>query len=356
MRVSLNTPIRILALVAVLAMLLGLSSLAAAQEKKIEIIVGDGAWLGVRMTNLSEKLAEAMDLDDDDGVLIEEVVEDSPAEEAGLEDGDVVIAMDGEDIDDSADLVRFVGDSEPGDEVEVQVVRDGKVRTYKVTLGERENKGRRVLSWTSEGDHDFGDDENVFFFHGEGDENVQIFANKMAFFGNDRGFLGVSLGSLSTQLGEYFGVEDGEGALINEIVEDSPAEAAGLEAGDVIIAIEDEDIESPSDITEALGDTESGDEVEVTIVRDRKERTFEVTLGEQPEMDFEFHGDFPQAMHGLHGIKEMRTLPHDIKIRRMLKGDAPHIEVFEHDDLDDLREQMDDLRKELKAMKKELKK
>ena len=88
---------------------------------------------------LNEDLKEAMDMDDDvEGVLIAEVLDDSPAEEAGLEDGDVVTAIDGEEMDSVKELVEAIRDRSPGDEVRIDILRDGRRRTVKAELGESE--------------------------------------------------------------------------------------------------------------------------------------------------------------------------------------------------------------------------
>ena len=94
-------------------------------------------WLGVRVQDLNDELAEAMDLSSTLGALITDVP-NGPAQDAGLLAGDVILTFDGEDIDDTRDLVRTVGEAPVGAEVPVVVNRDGVEETIMVTLGRRE--------------------------------------------------------------------------------------------------------------------------------------------------------------------------------------------------------------------------
>src|SRR5205085_10706110 len=88
---------------------------------------------------------------------------------------------------------------------------------------------------------------------------------------------GLSLESLTPQLGDYFGVKNGEGMLIRSVQKGSTAEAAGLRAGDVIVKVGDQKIADNSDWREALRNNKSG-KVNVVIVRDRKEQTVSMAI------------------------------------------------------------------------------
>jgi membrane-associated protease RseP (regulator of RpoE activity) len=91
-----------------------------------------------------------------------------------------------------------------------------------------------------------------------------------------RGRLGVTLQSLTPQLGEYFGTKDG--ALVSGVAEDSVAARAGLKAGDVITAVNDKPVASPSDVSRAVSAAEDGSELTIAYTRDRKTATAKVTL------------------------------------------------------------------------------
>jgi S1-C subfamily serine protease len=102
-------------------------------------VVG-GAFLGVSTQSLDlvpPAIIDRLGIDADDGAFVSEVVPGSGAEEAGIQPGDVIVEIDGRDIDEPADVGEIILDREPGDTVEVVVERDGKERTIRATLGSR---------------------------------------------------------------------------------------------------------------------------------------------------------------------------------------------------------------------------
>ena len=93
-------------------------------------------WLGVSIQEITSELAEALDMDVPKGALISQIVEGSPAEKSGLKEEDVILFFDGEEIFYSSDLPLTVGAIRPDSEVNAMVLRDGKKKTIKVTVGE----------------------------------------------------------------------------------------------------------------------------------------------------------------------------------------------------------------------------
>ncbi|MBN2411990.1 DegQ family serine endoprotease [candidate division KSB1 bacterium] len=96
-----------------------------------------------------------------------------------------------------------------------------------------------------------------------------------------RGWLGVMIGNVDENMAEAFGLKDSKGALVSDVVEDSPAEKAGVEAGDIVIKVDDTKIESSDHLTMTIGSKAPGTKVKLTIWRDNKERQLTVTLGER---------------------------------------------------------------------------
>ena len=94
------------------------------------------------------------------------------------------------------------------------------------------------------------------------------------FFGSNRQ-IGVSVSSLTKQLGEYFGVSEGKGLLISSVRENSPAAKAGLKAGDIIVEADGKEVKNNMDLIRALNDKKDG-AVQLTIVRDRNRQTIQV--------------------------------------------------------------------------------
>ncbi len=249
-----------------------------------------GSYLGVRIEDIDAEDAKRLRLSEVYGVLVSEVLEDTPAAEAGLQEDDVLVSWNGARLEGVAQLQRHMRETPAGRNVRLGVFRDGKSRDVTVTLGEREGMAEAFLG--PEGVRAFRvapeDRERMREQMDELRERtrelrVHVGPEGEALRGyaitvGGRGRLGVSIQSLGDQLADYFGVEDG--ALITSVREDSPAQRAGLKAGDVIVGIADEDVEGPGDVMRALRDREAGP-VDVRIVRDRKPRTISVELEER---------------------------------------------------------------------------
>ena len=164
-------------------------------------------WLGVRIQDVTEDMAEAMGLDKPGGALISDVPE-GPAKEAGLLAGDVIISFDGVEVEDTRGLVRQVGETTVGKSVRVVVRRDGGTQTVLVTLGRREDAER-----TEEGDEPEAE--------APADESKTV--------------LGLTIAPLSDTQREEMGLDvDAEGLLVTNVDETSEAFSKGLRAGDLI--------------------------------------------------------------------------------------------------------------------------
>ncbi len=186
------------------------------------------AWLGVYTQTVDYELVETFDLPVKYGVVVNEVVEDSPAEEAGLEEEDVIIGFDGSKVTEADELVEMIDEHRPGDEVILTVIREGDEVELTVTLEKRSSYDKSIWISKSPGNKDY-------FF-------------SFDYYDDERSYLGVSLLDLTSQLGDYFGVDKSRGALIAEVREDSPAEEAGLKAGDVIVSIDKDEIFDSEDV------------------------------------------------------------------------------------------------------------
>ncbi len=276
-----------------------------------------GVYPGVKVKIITKKGEEPIT-----GVSIK-VVDDGPADKAGLQDDDVIIEFNGNEVEDAGDLRRLIRDTEPGDEVEVAVYRDGDRKTFTVKMGESEEE-EETFSW-------MGNEGWRTPYRG--------FVKKFVLRDWDRPWLGVELQKLSDQLREFFKVEEG-GVLISEVKEDSPAEKAGLKAGDVIIEMDGEEVDSRRDVIEILEDKEIGDEVSITIVRDGKDKRKKAVLGENPHKDKMFSC-----------IIEKEFDPEDLEALKRLD----ELEIMEGFDLDELLESLKDIRLEVGGEVEDLK-
>lgn len=116
-----------------------------------------GGFLGVKVKELSEQLRDYFEVEH--GVLIEEVVEDSPASKAGLKAGDVILEIEGRKIEDYRDLVRTLNYYNPGEQVKVKYSRKGKPNSITVTLGKK--KGMSMHFKSGDNNFDFEFDDNL---------------------------------------------------------------------------------------------------------------------------------------------------------------------------------------------------
>ncbi len=204
-------------------------------------------YLGVSLHFTESIEKDGVPVSEGVGVFLASVVPDGPADQAGLRPDDRVVAIDGKRIATLMELKHAMLNTRKGDAVAVTVERGDREQTYTVTLGEFPKKRT----------------------------NVERFGLRMESL-EDRAFVGIESQPVSDQLAEYFGVEGG--ILVTRVVEGSPADRAGMEAGDVIVAWGDTPLRQVHDVHEMIARSKPGDEVELAVSRRGIEsRTF-VTL------------------------------------------------------------------------------
>jgi predicted metalloprotease with PDZ domain len=222
------------------------------------------ARLGVRLTDVTAEKMQELKLSGESGAIVTEVEKDSAAAKAGLETNDVIQEFDGERVRSVAQMRRLVQDTPPGRTVAVKVSRAGQIRTFNVKLEAVQSA------------HEFRE------FNMPEVEIPDIHMPEMNFgFFNEGPRLGISADDLTPQLAAHLGVAQGKGVLVLEVNEGSAAEKAGLKAGDCIVKVGNDPVESVSDLHRALGHTSNSEEkqsVTLTIVRDKHEQTLSVQL------------------------------------------------------------------------------
>lgn len=289
-------------------------------------------WVGIYLQELTSDLKESLELDEStEGVLVNGVVEDSPAEKAGIEKGDVIISFDGKKTNSIESLTRLVRKTTPGTEVEIKAIRDGEEKDLEVTIGESSSTSLYNLN-----------PEKLKI------EKKMIEPFKWNFQSGLK--LGVAIQDLTEQLGDYFGVRRGEGVLITEVEKESPAEKAGLKAGDVIVQVDNEKVSGSDDVRQIISEKEKGDKVSLKIIRDKRPKDFSVTLAEtEKEYSFKIQPDIEKT-------KNMELFLDKLQI-----PEAPMLKGYTLDegklkkDLNELKKEMEELKKELDELKEELK-
>jgi serine protease Do len=227
-----------------------------------------GSHLGVRLTDLDSDRAKVLRLGEARGAEVIGVEENGPAEQAGIRTGDVLLSYNGENIVGAQQLGRLVAETPQGRKVTVQYSRDGKVESAVVTTG-----APRAA--------------NLNFPGGPGFEvpdlqNLAILdiPNPMLIWKNSA--LGIEGESVDSQLARYFGVK--RGVLIRSVEKASPAEKAGLKAGDVLTAIGAHEVSAPRDVSSFMRSARYGRKtITVALTRDRKPITIQIPVSENRE-------------------------------------------------------------------------
>jgi serine protease Do len=182
-------------------------------------------WLGVRIQEVTDEVAEGLAMASPSGALVAGVTEDGPAAVAGIEPGDVILEFDGRKVGAMHELPRMVADEPIGKEVEVMVLRKGKEQRLKVILGRL-------------------DETAVAAAEPDAEEPAAPPPPKAI-----AGPLGLSLADLSPSLRDQFGIkEDVNGVVVTDVAEGSAAAEKRLQAGDVIVEISQEPVKTPGDV------------------------------------------------------------------------------------------------------------
>jgi serine protease Do len=234
----------------------------------------EGSRIGVSIEEVETSAAVGAP---NEGAYVKDVHEGTPAADAGFEAGDVVVEFDGERVRSAIQLSRLVWETPPGREVSSTVMRDGMRETLAVTPEpapgrmqgielHRPDVGDRDHDWSAHLpnlDHTRRD-LRMAIPHGPG--GLYYWGE---YFGKGPNRLGVEVTSISSQLAEYFGVE--EGVLVATVESNSVASAAGLQAGDIITAINAEAVDGPSTLRRHVATLEPGEAFTIEVTRDSRE-------------------------------------------------------------------------------------
>lgn len=220
---------------------------AGEKEKKA------GGWLGISIQDITPKIVRQKGLKSEEGAYITEVLEESPAESAGLEKGDVIVEFGGKAISDADDLAKAVSKTPPGTKAGVVVLRKGERKTIQVTTGKMQKS------------HAF-----AFGFPHSKAPIIRMFRESHS--------LGLHLRELNPQLGGYFGAPEDEGVLVEEVESKSPGEKAGFKAGDVILKMGKRSINDVRDVWRVLESYRNDGKVDAGVLRKGSRITLSVEI------------------------------------------------------------------------------
>lgn len=246
-------------------------------EKRIGISFNGGSYLGVQTQEISKENFAKFGLSEVRGVAVEKVVKNSPAAQAGLQNGDVIISFNGEDVSSVRKLTRLISEIAPDHKANLVISRGGIEREISVTLGKREIPNFEMSRFPAGGVYSIPSvpalPRTPLPPINDGE------ARSFVWRSGERRQIGIDVTPLTKQLGDFFGVASGKGLLIDSVRADSPAARAGLKAGDVIVEADGKEVAANLDLIRIINEKKEGD-VNLTIVREKNRQTIRIT----PEM------------------------------------------------------------------------
>ncbi len=233
-------------------------------------------WMGISMGE-----------NEDGRVEIYDVSKDSPAELAGLKEGDIILKIEGEAVTSAAMLASAIRSRKPGQDIKLEIERQGKIQEIKLKLGEYpEAEARRELELRYPRLFPPTPPEL------KPEKLPELPRAPESRFRFDwprwekRKYIGVYLEAINKELLEYFGVKEENGLLVTRVTKGGPAEKAGVRVGDVIVRADGRKMDSVDRLSSIIQDKKKGDKLKIELVRDKKTMTLEVEVDEEERQGF----------------------------------------------------------------------
>jgi len=242
------------------------------------------SYLGIDIQDVTKDRVSALKLKEERGVEIITVDADAPAGKVGLREHDVILQFNDTAVESEEQLRRLIRETPPGRTITLGISRDGVPTKVSVQLAEHskvvaESAPRIIVPRIPQLPRNGMDLPLI---------QMQPYSSS----------LGAQTENLTRQLGDYFGVKNGEGILVRSVEKGSAAEKAGLKAGDVIIRADNEKLTDRSDLTQILRKHRGGGPLNLVVVRDKHEQPITVTLPDRSSRDssrLEFDSDELEA-------------------------------------------------------------
>ena len=305
---------------------------------------GTNSYLGVDITDVTTERLSALKLKEEKGVEVTMVDQDAPAGKAGIKEHDVILTMNGTSIESGAQLRRMIHETPAGRVVALGLSRDGQPMTIKVQLADR----HKEFSMTS---------PKMKEFHFEMPDvrvmpDVDIPSINMVVV-TSSARSGLMMENITTQLGEYFGVKNGNGVLVRSVEKGSRAEKAGFRAGDVIVKVNDQPVHDTSDFSHAVK-SRTGNSVNVGVIRDKKEQNLNLSLPERKESGDLLEEESDDQVIDAESQVELGELQEEIaKLRPEMELAAEDLRKSTQDSRESLCGQQKKLREQAKKFKQE---
>jgi serine protease Do len=198
------------------------------QLKKGKVVRG---WLGVMIQKITPDLKNKLDLKDDKGALVADVSSGGPADKAGIQRGDVIIAFNGKQIKESTDLPYIVGSTPVGKTVPVEVIRKGRTKTFQVKIGElKEEKEAEAVT-------------------------------------EAKPRLGMTVEEITPEAAKNYRLSETRGLVVVDVESNSPADDAGLKEGDIILEVDQKQITDSEEFNRKMESYNPGDTILFLVKR-----------------------------------------------------------------------------------------
>jgi serine protease Do len=240
---------------------------------------GGGSYLGVDTRDITPDRLATLHLKDERGVEVTMVDQDAPAGKAGLKEQDVILTLNGADVQSVEQLRRMIRETPPGRVVTLGISRNGQAMSIKVELADR----KKNYSYNSSPDgKEYKFTMPVMPTMPVLPELPEMPVSIVVVHSSARS--GLMVENLTPQLGDFFGAKNGVGVLVRSVEKGSRADKAGFRAGDVIVKINGEPIHDSGDFSQALR-SRKDNTASISVIRDKKEQTISITLPERKQSD-----------------------------------------------------------------------
>jgi serine protease Do len=242
----------------------------------------EGGWLGVEIAEVTAENAKDLKLSTVRGVIVDGVEPDSPAAKAGIKEKDVITQYDGQPVEGAVQFRRLIRETPPGRSVRLEISRGGSLQNIPVELGDRTDVYVRKMKGKM---RDFG---GAYSFSMP---NVEELPDMPEVMDPRTPVLGINAEDLTSQLGSYFGAPNNAGILVREVRPGTPADKAGLKAGDVITKVEGKEVRNLADLRAQLRAKSDQASVNMSVLRKGSEIAVTVPIEKPRPME---------QMHSVH--------------------------------------------------------
>jgi serine protease Do len=206
----------------------------------------DRGWLGVQIQQITPEIANSIGLKSDHGAIVADVTPNSPAAKAGIKQGDVILKYNGHEIDKLHDLPLLVADTQANSKVDMTVWRNGKEQQLQTNVGQMPSDTRQVAS------------------NDQGNSEPRATADRAS-------ALGLQLATLDQQTRQRLHLKGNvKGVVVTKVASDSQAGQLGIEPGDVIVAINQQPVTTPTEAAQKLKQAQQSGDKNLLLLMNRR--------------------------------------------------------------------------------------